>query len=102
MILGDSILQTASIARCVSVAITATDHIIFNPEAQAEQRQKPRLRARAAIRSSNRKLALACADGPPVYKRLLANLGYALPAGPVPPMEFHEAHRAVDGFFLRL
>src|SRR5229473_1356206 len=32
--LGDSILQTASIVRCVSVAVTATDHIIFNPPAQ--------------------------------------------------------------------
>ena len=33
MSLGDSILQTASIARCVSVA-TATDHTIFDPSAQ--------------------------------------------------------------------
>ena len=31
---GDSIRQTASIARCTSVAATATDHIIFNPTAQ--------------------------------------------------------------------
>ena len=30
MSLGDSILQTASMARCVSVAVTATDHIIFS------------------------------------------------------------------------
>ena len=28
---ADSIRQTASIARCVSVAVTATDHIIFQP-----------------------------------------------------------------------
>ena len=28
---ADSILQTASIARCVSVAVTATDHTIFRP-----------------------------------------------------------------------
>jgi len=34
MSLGDSILQTASIARCVSVAATATDHTIFDPSAQ--------------------------------------------------------------------
>src|SRR5437773_302775 len=32
--LGDSILQTASIARCVSAAVTATDHTIFNPPPQ--------------------------------------------------------------------
>src|SRR6266487_1927960 len=37
MSLGDSILQTASMARCVSVAVTATDHIIFNPPVQEAQ-----------------------------------------------------------------
>src|SRR2546425_9176139 len=31
---GDSILQTASIARWVSVAVTATDHTIINPPVQ--------------------------------------------------------------------
>jgi hypothetical protein len=36
MILADSIRQTASIARCVLVAVTATDHTIFTPQAQAE------------------------------------------------------------------
>ena len=35
MSLGDSILQTASIVRCISVAVTATDHTIFNGSAQA-------------------------------------------------------------------
>ena len=35
MILGDSIRQTASIARCISVALTANDHITFDPSAQA-------------------------------------------------------------------
>jgi hypothetical protein len=35
MSLGDSILQTASIARWISVAGTATDHTIFDSEAQA-------------------------------------------------------------------
>src|SRR4030088_2196746 len=34
MSLGDSILQTASIARCVSVAVTATDHTIFKAPVQ--------------------------------------------------------------------
>ncbi len=38
MILADSILQTASIARCVSVAVTATDHITFAPSVQADGR----------------------------------------------------------------
>jgi hypothetical protein len=39
MILADSILQTASMARCVSVAVTATDHTIFTPRVQAEGRR---------------------------------------------------------------
>ncbi|MFZ0738869.1 MAG: hypothetical protein WA755_18490 [Candidatus Acidiferrales bacterium] len=34
MSLGDSIRQTASIARCVSVAVTATNHIIFDSPVQ--------------------------------------------------------------------
>jgi len=35
MILADSILQTASMALCVSVAVMATHHTIFNPVVQA-------------------------------------------------------------------
>jgi hypothetical protein len=34
MILADSIRQTASMALCVLVAVTATHHTIFNPLAQ--------------------------------------------------------------------
>src|SRR5258706_89937 len=34
---GDSILQTASIARCAWVTGTATDHIIFNPPVQGRE-----------------------------------------------------------------
>jgi len=37
-VLADSILQTASMARCVSVAVTATHHTIFNPLVQARAR----------------------------------------------------------------
>jgi hypothetical protein len=37
MILADSIRQTASMARCVSVAVTATDHIIFDLRLQVRQ-----------------------------------------------------------------
>jgi len=36
MILADSILQTASMALCVSVAVMATHHTIFNPLVQAQ------------------------------------------------------------------
>jgi hypothetical protein len=35
MSLGDSILQTASMARWVSEAVMATDQTIFNPPLQA-------------------------------------------------------------------
>jgi hypothetical protein len=35
MILADSILQTASMTLCMSVAGMATHHIIFNPVVQA-------------------------------------------------------------------
>lgn len=35
MILADSIRQTASIARCVGVVVTATHHTIFKSLAQA-------------------------------------------------------------------
>ena len=38
MSLADSILQTASIVRCVSIAATATDHTIFTSRLQAEAR----------------------------------------------------------------
>jgi hypothetical protein len=36
MSLGDSILQTASIARCVSVAVTDIDQTIFNRPVQGK------------------------------------------------------------------
>src|SRR5580704_3416867 len=45
MILADSILQTASIARWVSVAVTVTHHTIFNPPVQG-----PRVRPGGARR----------------------------------------------------
>jgi len=38
MILADSILQTASMALCVLVAVTATHHTIFNSLAQGRAR----------------------------------------------------------------
>jgi hypothetical protein len=34
-----SILQTASMARCESVAVMTTDHTIINPPEQAEVRR---------------------------------------------------------------
>ena len=34
MTFADSIFQTVSMARCVSVAVTATDHTIFESVAQ--------------------------------------------------------------------
>jgi hypothetical protein len=56
MSLGDSILQTASIARWVSVAVTATDHTIFGPAAQG--RDSPGHKGRDS-RASDRDLCYA-------------------------------------------
>src|SRR5688572_4968634 len=53
MTLGDSMRQTASIARCVSVAVTATDHTIVSAQVQ--------LRAGTAFRWSGRSRYLASA-----------------------------------------
>src|SRR5438034_5839479 len=76
MSLGDSIRQTASMARWVSVAVTATDHTIFDLLAQ------PRYvcRLREVFRAEH-----------------LADFGLAFPAGPVLFVKFHEAHCGVDG-----
>jgi hypothetical protein len=55
MILADSIRQTASIARCVSVAFTATHHIIFDLPAQlhhASLRCQRQLYAAATLRTA--------------------------------------------------
>src|SRR2546425_4481148 len=95
MILADSILQTASMARCVSVTVTATHHTIFNPSAQVEA---PRLLLRGhpygrALLSLRRKV---------FRPEDLANFGLALPARPVFPVKFHEAQRSFDRLFFRL
>ncbi len=52
MILADSILQTVSIARCVSVAVTATNQTIFNSPLQGplETKRSRRLLVPASLR----------------------------------------------------
>src|SRR5437667_1138492 len=95
MSLADSILQTASMARCVSVTVTATHHTIFNPSAQVEA---PRLLLRGhpygrALLSLRRKV---------FRPEDLANFGLALPARPVFPVKFHEAQRSFDRLFFLL
>jgi hypothetical protein len=49
---GDSIRQTASMARCISVAATATNHIIFNPTAQGPHNEPQYAASPAATRRS--------------------------------------------------
>src|SRR5207245_3376890 len=93
LILADSILQTASIARCVSVAVTATDHTTFNPPAQAEAR-------RDYFFADGR--ALLCFGREVFRPEHLANFGLALPARPVFLVKFHEAQRPFDRLFFRL
>src|SRR3954451_19272597 len=92
MSLGDSILQTVSIVRCISVAITATDHTtsyFFN--------------ATRVVPSSVTFMRLVLGSGPPqlAFRRVhLPNLGLALPARPVLLMKLHEPDRRLDRFFL--
>src|SRR5271163_2552311 len=71
--LGDSIRQTASIARCMWVALTATHHIIFIPLLQG--------RARGA------RLFLV---GAVLHHHHLANFRLALPSRPVFLVQLHE------------
>jgi len=110
MILADSILQTASIARCVSVAVTATDHTIFASALQAEERhnyfitairtrQRPYFLGPEA-RTSFGPEHLVRADRASIVEGLLANLGLSLPARPVLLVEFHKGHRSFDRLFL--
>jgi hypothetical protein len=49
MILADSILQTASMVLCMSVAVTATNHTIFNAVVQARDAATPRCGIRRGI-----------------------------------------------------
>src|SRR5712664_2327195 len=93
---ADSIFQTASIARCVSVAVTATHHTIFNTSAQAGT-------LHAMNCASTRPLcATALRFGSKVLRpEHLANLGLPLPARPIFLVKFHEAHRGRDRLFLR-
>ena len=66
MILADSILQTASMARCVSVAVTATHHTIFDSPAQARVRGDYMF---AATRMRERSYALgAKSSGPKIWR----------------------------------
>src|ERR1700730_11906900 len=109
MILADSILQTASIARCVSVAATATDHTIFTPSVQTEacrdfffEAIPARWRSLCLGIEVLRPEHLVRADCSSIQEGELANLGLAIPARPVLLMKFHEPHRTFDRLFFRL
>ena len=66
MILGDSILQTASIVRWVSAGVTATHHIIFNPLVQVRARGDYLM---AAIDARDRSYALRQkSSGPKIWR----------------------------------
>src|SRR3954452_7164123 len=91
MSLGDSIFQTVSIVRCVSVTITATDHItsyLFNATRVALSEVSL---VRLVLLSGSRKLAFR--------REHLSNLSLALPARPVLLVQFHEPDRRLDCFF---
>src|SRR5713226_2080242 len=95
MILADSILQTASMALCGWVAVTATHHIIFNLLVQARPR-------RLLLRSRPCTRALLCFETEVFRPEDLANFGLALPVGPMYLVKFHEALRPFYRFFFRL
>src|SRR3984893_2818476 len=94
---GDSILHTASIARCVSVA-TAADHIMLGSEcASSGQFAKQSVSELSAL--PPRPLIDALRE---VFRpEYLANLGLAFPSRPVFPVKFHEADRPFDRLLLR-
>src|SRR5882762_2883027 len=96
MILADSILQTASMAVCVLVAVTATHHTIFNPLVQAPGARRLLLRGHPYAR------ALLCIGVEVLRREDLANFGLTLPAGPVFLVKFHEVRRRFDRLFFRL
>src|SRR5258706_9459716 len=88
---GDSIRQTASMARWVSVA-THTHHTILNSSAQAG-----RSRRRMFLCRTQRLYALL-----EVFRsEHLANSGFALPSRPVFLVEFHEAPGPFNRFLPR-
>src|SRR5258706_3170884 len=100
MILADSILQTASMAECVGVDVTATHHTTFKSFAQAE-RFVPRIHhlfLDVSLRFGAAKVFVTKGFRPDH----LANLGLALPAGPVFLVQLHEAQRSLDRLLLRL
>ena len=89
MILADSILQTASMARCVSVTVTATDHTTFDPPVQAGA-TKPLLRGPGTL----------LWFGSEVFRpEHLANFGFTLPARPVFLVKFHEIPGSLERLF---
>src|SRR6266436_6319572 len=112
MMRADSMRQTASMARWVGVDVMPTHHTIFFFGAQggcARYAAKANREIHPAEpagwgkvgvpgsgdpRSRMLRLAPAKVLGP----EHLANLGFALPAGPVLFVKFHELHRAFDGF----
>src|SRR5260370_39477027 len=96
MSLGDSILQPASMARCVSVAVTATDHNIFIAPAQAGTLR------RIALLLGRRTRKLLYVLGAVFWPAHLANLGLSFPARPVFLVKLHEEDRRLDRLFPRL
>src|SRR5260370_35230621 len=88
-------LQTASMALCGWVAVTATHHIIFNLLAQARARSGYMF---AAILNP----VILCFGSAVFRPEHLTNFGFAFPSLPLFPVKFHEARRRFDRLFFRL
>src|SRR5229473_5267934 len=116
MSLGDSILQTASMAPCVSVVVTPTDHITFTPSAQVEapsgreRSESPLPKSRAYFAREPCALwllpdltrPLLCVLSEVLRPEQLPNLGLALPSWPVLFVKFHKLLCRLDRLLLRI
>src|SRR4051794_6352076 len=88
--LGDSIRQTASIVRCISVAATATDHTIYDLFSASQ----------TTLRPAGSVLLLTSANRFADFVHL-TNLCLAFPSRPVFFVQFHKAHSRSNCLFLR-
>src|SRR6267154_1613103 len=113
MMRADSMRQTASMARWVSVEITATHHTIFKTFAQdwaAQTKQTQDRSCRVGVQRcctptgettlKGGLYRLWFALGEVFGAEHLANFGFAFPSGPVLLMKLHEGDGALDGLLL--
>src|SRR6267378_2762723 len=113
MMRADSMRQTASMARWVSVEVTATHHTIFKTIAQdwaAQTKQTQDRSCRVGVQRcctptgettlKGGLYRLGFALGEVFGAEHLADFGFAFPAGPMFLVKLHEGDGALDGLLL--